>query len=111
MASLNNFFPKPQHADVGTVTRDKRSGKWKTVARVKGAPQITTPPGTVYPQITYDVAPPDFNTIYNVTPLWNRSTPVRGAGQTVAVLERTDVLPADVQTFRNAFLRLTRRER
>ena len=104
VASLNNFFPKPQHTDVGTVTRDKQSGKWKTVARAKGAPQITTPPGTIDPQITYDVAPQDFNTIYNVTPLWNRSTPVRGAGQTVAVLERTDVLPADVQTFRNAFL-------
>lgn len=103
-ASLNNFFPKPQHTDVGTVTRDKRSGKWKTVARAKGAPQITVPPGTVDTQTTYDVAPQDFNTIYNVTPLWNRSTPVRGAGQTVAVLERTDVLPADVQTFRTAFL-------
>ena len=103
-ASLGNFFPKPQHTDVGTVTRDKKSGKWKTVARAKGAPQITVPPGTVDPQITYDVAPQDFNTVYNVTPLWNRSTPIRGAGQTVAVLERTDVLPADVQTFRTAFL-------
>jgi len=103
-ASLGNFFPKPQHTDVGTVTRDKRSGKWKLVARAKGAPQITVPPGTIDTQTTYDVAPQDFNTIYNVTPLWNRSTPVRGAGQTVAVLERTDVLPADVQTFRNAFL-------
>ncbi|WP_158881512.1 protease pro-enzyme activation domain-containing protein [Rhodanobacter sp. L36] len=104
VASLNNFFPKPQHADVGTVTRDKRSGRWKTVSRAKGAPQITLPPGTIDTATTYDVAPPDFNTVYNVGPLWNRSTPIRGAGQTVAVLERTDVLPADVQTFRGAFL-------
>jgi hypothetical protein len=103
-ASLNNFFPKPQHTDVGTVTRNRHSGKWQTVARAKGAPQITVPPGTIDTQTTYDVAPQDFNTIYNVTPLWNRSTPVRGAGQTVAVLERTDVLPADVQTFRTSFL-------
>jgi hypothetical protein len=103
-ASLNNFFPKPQHRDVGTVTRNRQSGKWQTVTRAKGAPQITVPPGTIDTQTTYDVAPQDFNTVYNVTPLWNRSTPVRGAGQTVAVLERTDVLPADVQTFRNAFL-------
>ncbi|HEY8681540.1 MAG TPA: S53 family peptidase, partial [Rhodanobacter sp.] len=103
-ASLNNFFPKPQHTDVGTVTRDKHSGQWRAVARAKGAPQITVPPGTIDTQTTYDVAPQDFNTVYNVTPLWNRSTPVRGAGQTVAVLERTDVLPADVQTFRSAFL-------
>ncbi len=103
-ASLNNFFPRPQHVDVGTVTRDKLSGRWKVVSRAKGAPQITVPPGTFNSQTTYDVAPQDFDTIYNVTPLWNRATPLRGAGQTVAVLERTDILPADVQTFRNAFL-------
>jgi hypothetical protein len=103
-ASLSNFFPKPQHVDVGTVSRDKQTGAWKTVSTVSGSPQFTVPPGTIDKQTTYDVAPADFNTIYNVTPLWNRSTPIRGAGQTVAVLERTDVLPADVQTFRGAFL-------
>lgn len=103
-ASLNNFFPKAQHADVGTVTRDRQSGQWRTVTRAKDAPLFTVPPGTYETQTTYDVAPQDFNTIYNVTPLWNGGTPIRGAGQTVAVLERTDVLPADVQTFRSAFL-------
>jgi hypothetical protein len=103
-ASLSNFFPKPQHVDVGTVSKDKQTGKWKTVAKAAGSPQFTVPPGTIDPNTTYDVAPADFNTIYNVTPLWSQSRPIRGAGQTVAVLERTDVLPADVQTFRSAFL-------
>lgn len=102
--SLSNFFPKPQHTDVATVTKDKHTGQWKTVAKAKGAPQFTVPPGTIDTQTTYDVAPADFATIYNVTPLWSQATPIRGAGQTVAVLERTDVLPADVQTFRSAFL-------
>jgi len=103
-ASLSNFFPKPLHTDVATVTRDKKTGKWKTVAKAKGAPQFTVPGGTVDTSVTYDVAPADFNKIYNVNPLWTQGTPVRGAGQTVAVLERTDVLPADVQAFRSSFL-------
>jgi hypothetical protein len=103
-ASLTNYFPKAQHTDVATVTKDKQTGQWKTVTKAAAAPQFTVPPGTVVQTTTYDVAPADFNTIYNVAPLWNQSTPIRGAGQTVAVLERTDVLPADVQTFRSAFL-------
>jgi len=101
-ASLGNFFPQPQHRDVGTVVKNAKTGKWKSVA--KASPQFTVPGGTLDPDVTYDVAPADFNQIYNVNPLWNRSTPIRGAGQTVAVLERTDVLPADVQTFRSTFL-------
>jgi subtilase family serine protease len=51
----------------------------------------------------YDVGPLDFATIYNVTPLWTGSNPIRGAGQTVAVLEDTDMKPADWTTFRTAF--------
>ncbi|GLQ48012.1 hypothetical protein GCM10007862_30630 [Dyella lipolytica] len=104
--SLSNFFPKPQHIDVGAVSRDKQTGKWKTVAKASGSPQFTTPsqpPGQTA-QTVYDVAPADFDAIYNVTPLWNASTPIRGAGQTLAVLERTDVLPNDVQGFRSVFL-------
>ncbi|MBB6189321.1 protease pro-enzyme activation domain-containing protein [Rhodanobacter sp. MP7CTX1] len=104
VASLNNFFPKPQYHNVGTVTRDKKTGKWKSIAKAGGAPQFTVPGGDIIPETTYDVVPADFNTIYNVNPLWNEGTPVRGAGQTVAVLERTEVLPGDIQAFRSAFL-------
>ena len=42
-------------------------------------------------------------TIYNVTPLYKASEPVTGKGQTVVVLEDTDINPADVATFRKAF--------
>ncbi|WP_109125271.1 protease pro-enzyme activation domain-containing protein [Dyella sp. C11] len=104
VSSLNNFFPKPQHVDVATVMKDKKTGRWSKVTSTNASHQFTVPGGTLDPNITYDVAPQDFNAIYNVAPLWNQSTPVRGAGQTVAVLERTDVLPADVRTFRSAFL-------
>jgi subtilase family serine protease len=101
VASLDNFFPKPQYRNVGVVSKDKQSGKWKQVST---SPGFTVPPGTVDTQTAYDVVPADFNKIYNVQPLWAQSTPIRGAGQTVAVLERTDVQPADIATFRSAFL-------
>ena len=51
----------------------------------------------------YDEAPADFATIYNVTPLYKAAKPITGAGQTVVVLESTDINPADVSTFRHAF--------
>ena len=103
VASLDNFFPKPQYRNVGVVSKDKHSGKWKQVST---SPDFTVPPGSLPQdaQTAYDVVPADFNKIYNVEPLWTQSTPIRGAGQTVAVLERTDVQPADIATFRTAFL-------
>ncbi|MEP6897016.1 MAG: protease pro-enzyme activation domain-containing protein [Rhodanobacter sp.] len=108
VASLNNFFPKPQHVDVGTVALDRRSGQWHTVSKVasgangKPTPLFTVPPGTVDTQITYDMTPADFNQVYNVKPLWGKGT--RGAGQTVVLLERTNVNLADIAAFRRAFL-------
>ena len=51
----------------------------------------------------YDEAPADLATIYNVNPLYKLKTPITGKGQTIAVLERTDILSADVKTFRKAF--------
>lgn len=51
----------------------------------------------------YDEAPPDFATIYNVSPLYSAKKPITGKGQTVVVLEVTDINPADVATFRSAF--------
>ena len=51
----------------------------------------------------YLEAPPDFATIYDVTPLYKASKPITGKGQTVVVLEISDVNPADVGTFRKAF--------
>ena len=51
----------------------------------------------------YDEGPADFARIYNVAPLYSGKTPVTGKGQTIAVLEITDINPADVATFRSAF--------
>jgi subtilase family serine protease len=51
----------------------------------------------------FDEAPADFATIYNVNPLYTAKKPITGKGQTIAVLEVTDINPADVATFRTAF--------
>lgn len=81
--TLNNFFPKPM------------------LQRVSPAFTLKTP-GQNY----YAVTPADFATIYNVNPLFNGSalgTPITGTGVTVALLEETQIRPADVATFRNKF--------
>jgi Predicted protease len=98
VASLTDFFPKPQMRNALPVKRNAK-GAWVAA----GAPSSDF--NFVYQgSVQYDVVPADFSTIYNVNPLWNQSSPVRGAGQTVTVLERTNVLDADVATFRNTFL-------
>ena len=97
VVSLSNFFPQSMVRNVQTVKKD---GKGRWVKSGASSDFNFALDGDIY----YDVVPQDLNTIYNVTPLWNESTPIRGAGQSIAVLERTDVQDADVATFRTAFM-------
>lgn len=85
--SLNDFMPKP-------AVR-KPTGNFSF-------PCTNCPDGFGGSE-QYDEAPADFATIYNVTPLYKASKPITGAGQTVVVLETTDIKSADVSTFRHAF--------
>ncbi len=98
VASLSNFFPKALVTKSQPVKRNAK-GQWEPASGVSSNFNFSLS-GNVF----YDVVPADLNTIYNVNPLWKQSTPIRGAGQTVAVLEHTDVLNADVATFRTTFL-------
>jgi subtilase family serine protease len=82
--TLHNFFPVPMmHAVTPQYTSTGSNGTF------------------------YAVAPPDFATIYNVTPLRGTSNKfnrvVAGAGITIAVIEQTDIKSADWQTFRSSF--------
>lgn len=101
VASLSDFFPTSQAVNVGSVKRNKK-GNWVSAngTPLKGPSSNfnTVYSGDVY----YDVAPADFNTIYNVNAAWSQSG--RGAGQTVVVLEDSDVMSQDVATFRQMFL-------
>ena len=68
------------------------------------------------PYLLEDVGPNDFATIYNIFPLWNKSTPIDGTGQTIAIAGTSDIDVGqavgsetgangnnDVLTFRNFF--------
>jgi len=78
-ASLNDFMPRP--------AMQKRAAR----------------PEPQFDSFVLDVGPQDFATIYNLTPLWTASTPITGQGQTIVVIEDTDMDPADWSTFRSAF--------
>ncbi|HTU02863.1 MAG TPA: S53 family peptidase, partial [Candidatus Sulfotelmatobacter sp.] len=49
----------------------------------------------------FGVGPADFGTIYNVSPLWNNS--IDGTGQTIAIVQRTNINLSDVSDFRSLF--------
>jgi pseudomonalisin len=87
LVALHDFMPKP--------------------ALRKPTPNFSFPcdgcPGGFSGIQYYDEAPADLATIYNVTPLYTASTPITGKGQTVVVLEDTDINPADVAAFRTTF--------
>lgn len=87
VVSLHDFMPKP------ALTKPKSNFSFYC----KGCPDGFNDTEQ------YDEAPPDFAKIYNVTPLYTASKPITGKGQTVVLLEVTDINPADVATFRKAF--------
>ena len=80
VASLNDFTPKPVFSFLCTGCPDGFDNTEQ-----------------------YDVAPPDFATIYNAAPLYKASKPITGKGQTVVVLEISNIQAADVAKFRSAF--------
>jgi len=93
--ALHDFMPHPLHRDLGTATRSVKTGQW-TLA----SPSFTVNDGAS--GTYYAVAPADFATIYNLNPLFSEG--YRGAGQTVVVIEDTNIKnAADVTSFRSAF--------
>jgi len=118
--ALHNFFPRPAHHLGQLVKKDAKTGGWLRTPSTAGssasgisAPLPTTqskgarpafgisPTGQGY--LVEDVDPWDFATIYNILPLWNASTPINGAGQTIAVAGTSDINQNDIATFRTFF--------
>ena len=95
--SLNDFQAKPLHHLVGGFTKDKSTGDWKQSSAV--SPNLTSLAGPIGDARL--VGPQDFYTIYNLKPLLDSG--INGAGQTIAVIEQSDVNPADVTAFRAQF--------
>jgi subtilase family serine protease len=96
-ASLHDFMPHPLMQKAGTVQKDPKSGHSTPVG---WRPWFASP--YLGNQLN-DVSPADFAVIYNLNPLRALSTPITGAGQTIVVLEDTDMNAADWNTFRTAF--------
>ncbi|MGO9085052.1 MAG: Ig-like domain repeat protein [Candidatus Sulfotelmatobacter sp.] len=109
--SLHNFFPKPLSHVLGPVQRDSKTGKWRLQQangdRENQSPRMgqgATPMVTLGTSTPYwAVGPQDLYTIYNESPLLTAATPINGAGQTLAIVQRSDVNPADVTSFRSQF--------
>lgn len=87
LVSLNDFLPKP------AMNKVQRAFTFPCTGCPDGFDGLTL----------YLEAPPDFATIYNVAPLYKQRNAITGKGQTVVVLEVTDINPKDVATFRSAF--------
>jgi hypothetical protein len=120
ITALNDFTSKPSYKEAGLFTRDMGAGKWiKATQTQTGTITEATATGNqtlpatgphdfaVAPQVNtsnptyYAVGPYDFATIYNVLPLWKAG--YDGTGQTIAIVGRSDIHPADVDSFRSAF--------
>jgi hypothetical protein len=121
IASLHNFFPKPQLVRGKLVKRDRATGKI-TPLDSQPAPASGQIPDDLMkrsgagsgsspaPQLTYtdgndhvheDLTPYDFATIYNYLPLWNASK--TGTGVAVAIAAGSDIDVADLTNFRKTF--------
>jgi subtilase family serine protease len=92
IAKLNDFAPHPTYHAGGRARRDKRTGRWQPVAPVADDTL------SFYNIDYYLVAPYDFATIYNLSPLWNAGT--TGQSQTIALVEDSNINPDDVAAFR-----------
>ena len=104
VTSLNDFRPRAFHHDIKAVHFDSRTGSQTAEGTA------LTAAGTLHPDYTFTssgstyqaVVPGDLATIYNLNPLF--SAGISGQGQTIAVIEDTDVYStADWTTFRNTF--------
>lgn len=104
IASLNDFRPHPVMHAVGAV-RHAAGGGWKLSPAASSAHSGTARPNLTFASsgTYYDVSPADFATIYDVGPLRTAATPLTGAGETVAVLELSDMQTVDWISFRNQF--------
>jgi subtilase family serine protease len=113
--SLHNFPRQSHHQSAGTFQRDNKTGKVTRTstpsklimtpeqAKSSASGKAVSPDFTFNPAGSniYAVSPYDFATIYNVLPLWNAG--IDGTGQTIAVLEETDIHLDDVRAFRSLF--------
>jgi hypothetical protein len=104
VASLHDFFPKPQFHMGRLVKKDRKTGKITPLdasasSRHGMAPQYTFT--NEYGDTAEDVTPFDFATIYNELPLWKAGTD--GSGVPLAISACSDIDLNDDANFRATF--------
>jgi subtilase family serine protease len=115
--ALHNFFPKAQH-HTGPMLSRNSSGKWTPVSGTSTLPALSQSGiqeadaanlnglASAKPQYADNgyqlLVPYDMATIYNYKSLWSASTPINGAGQTIALAGTSNIVLSDVATFRAA---------
>jgi len=87
ISSLHNFFKKPMHRLVGSSAR----------VEVHPSPR----PAASFGDGSFGIAPSDWATIYNVTPVYTAN--ITGSGTTIAIVGRSNINLADVSDFRTLF--------
>jgi hypothetical protein len=92
IAKLNDFPAHPAYHQGGRARRNRETGKWQFMNPVADANVSFS--GNDY----YLIAPYDFATIYNLSPLWNAGA--TGQNETIALVEDSAINPADVDAFR-----------
>ena len=97
IASLHNFFKQPMNRFAGTYSKSLATGKVTPIN-----PQFTFPEQYCSSvDECFALGPYDFATIYNLLPLWSAN--VNGAGQTIAIVARTNIDAQDAHNFRSLF--------
>ncbi len=91
--SLNNFPLRHYSHFLGSAQYDPKTHQ--------AIPEWTLPGGTL--GHIYAVAPEDFATQYDVTPLYNAAKPLNGSGQSIAIINESNININFVNNFRTLF--------
>ena len=91
--SLNNFHVRHYSHFLGSAQYDPKTHR--------AIPEWTLPGGSL--GNTFAVAPEDFATQYDVTPLYNAAKPLNGTGQTIAIINESNININFVNNFRTLF--------
>ncbi|MGH9482274.1 MAG: Ig-like domain repeat protein, partial [Terriglobales bacterium] len=94
VVSLNNFVK------AAGLRRGQGRGQVSAPGRPEPSFNFTDSRG----QVVHVIVPGDWATLYNVTPLYNATPAINGAGEAIAIVGRSDVAMQDIQDFRNLFV-------
>lgn len=91
LTPLNDFRPTPQYQSAGQAHYDRAARNFQ--------PELTLPPS--WTPLLYAVAPADFYTEYDLSPLYSGGT--NGAGKTIGIIDESNIDLGVVNAYRSVF--------